>query len=141
MNITFNTKNGYCPQVIVQDVKFFIQDKRVRNYYEYALFSRPILVKSFKLDTFEECNDYIKENKFWRAFGQENTYENKTHFMSIENFKDKSKVKTIRISENAYQESEWYEEYLRCLEYSKKHVSNWIEKNKPCQITFEELLK
>ena len=43
MGYTFKSENGYCPECVVGDRKFYIKDRcSGTNYYEHCLFSMPV---------------------------------------------------------------------------------------------------
>ena len=133
MEITFKAENGHCPYFIYENTRFYIQDEKQSDQWEYSLCSMKLEKHVYNFKTIEEATEFLDNIKahLEARFSASELWKTKTHIYSLQ--KDKNNIKiTERLDYK--QESGWFDSYLDCLKWSKEYVAKIIKASEPEQL-------
>lgn len=143
MKIKFKRENGCCPYFIYNNYKYFIQDYNVsekRNIfvYNYSLKAEKIEEpKTIKFKDFNSAKRHVLEKlkneryEVWNCSCQDEIGYNTGEFL----YAIISNVLTIRRMPDMI--ADGFDNYIDCLKYSKKFLSEKIVNESNMQIKFE----
>lgn len=132
MEITFKAENGMCPRFQYKDIVFFIQDKKdYKGDWVYSLWSKELTEEMLKFETHDAACEYMRsitgvQCKYWS--GKTLLYTSVSYnYIIVDNI--------IRKRETPTQISWDFDSYLECLDFSKKHVADYIKRQEPEQMS------
>jgi len=129
MQVNFKAHDGFCPYFEYENIKYFIQERKVDNDWKYTLCSRNTRkeIKSFadKKEAFEWLIsikamyiDSFGELQLWRKI-------NKIYILE---------KNIVAVKDDFNEISEYFDNYAECLKFSKQYVTQKIKESEPEQL-------
>lgn len=124
--VTFTKKNGFCPYYVLDNTKFYIQDKLISSdATTYTLMSKNLNHDVKQFPDVKQAVDYIKNQINGRPFRYYN-FEAEMWETASKIFVLDSKGRLV-IREKPTELSYPFDSYKECLLFAKKYISDLIK--------------
>ena len=132
--INFNASNGQCPFYLNGMTRYFIQDKKIDNKWDYRLMSKDLTSELMTFCNSDIANIFVESDVKIHLVNRSlktTIYESDTKEYFV-------KGRQVSIGNKSVVLSDSFAKYLDCLEWSKEYVESII-KSDDKQIKLEGL--